>query len=364
MGRRLMCFFDGTGNRAVGPKDVRPTNVFRLNQSLTYGFSGTPQITFYFSGVGTRGDLISRATGRGFDEIITEAFINLASNYMDGDSIYLFGFSRGAAAARAISGMISDPGLLHADGLEVFPELWEYFVNKQAGSAKLGILRAKLHGRLLDPKPMVEFLGAFDTVAGSSWDRARLFAKVRFQGLRLDSCVKNAVQILAIDDNRNPSFSPLIWEGKSNPDQYLEQIWMPGVHADIGGSSDGTFLGDVALLTMIDRVAARCPELEWDDYYIEQIYAGLEEALQIEITNERNGFLRKLLWKADRSVGQASGEQSVHPIFALLHEKTLKIRGNMKMYKPTNNTSGLPTSKFSDDSVKLLEKACGEVMNR
>jgi uncharacterized protein (DUF2235 family) len=113
MGRRLMCFFDGTSNRAVGPKDVIPTNVYKLNQALTYGFSGVPQITFYFLGVGTRGDAISQATGNGFDQIITEAFINLASNYMDGDSIYLFGFSRGVAAARAISGMISDPGLLH-----------------------------------------------------------------------------------------------------------------------------------------------------------------------------------------------------------------------------------------------------------
>src|SRR4051794_27643487 len=103
-----MFFFDGTSNSAARSTDLIQTNVFRLNQAFTYGFSGVPQITFYFSGVGARRDISSTATGRGFDEIIIEAFINLASNYMEGDSIYLFGFSRGAAAARAFSGILSE----------------------------------------------------------------------------------------------------------------------------------------------------------------------------------------------------------------------------------------------------------------
>jgi uncharacterized protein (DUF2235 family) len=361
MGRRLMCFFDGTSNRAVGPADVVPTNVYKLIQAFTYGFSGVPQITFYFSGVGTRGDTISTATGKGFDQIITEGFINLASNYMEGDSIYLFGFSRGAAAARAISGMISDPGLLHADGLEVFPELWKYFVDRNLGQGTRSILRNKLNGRLLYPRPKVEFLGAFDTVAGTSWDMAGLFSKVRMRNLHLDSCVKSAVQILSIDDNRNPSFSPLLWD-RSQAHQFLEQIWMPGVHADIGGASDGTFLGDLALLTMIDRISDRCPELEWDVGYITTIGERVLEAAQVEITNERPGILRKLLWKRPREVGGEAGNHRIHPVFDLLKNQHFVIRGAKRPYQAYR--PALELAKFSEARTKFLEKACSIVLDR
>jgi uncharacterized protein (DUF2235 family) len=87
-----MFFFDGSSNVAAGPEPIIPTNVFRLNRAFTYGFSGVPQITFYFAGVGTRGDNLAAITGAGFDEIVIEAYVNLASNFLKGDEIYLFGF--------------------------------------------------------------------------------------------------------------------------------------------------------------------------------------------------------------------------------------------------------------------------------
>jgi Uncharacterized alpha/beta hydrolase domain (DUF2235) len=87
--KRLMFFFDGSSNKAAGPTDIIPTNVFQLNRALTYGFGGPPQIKFYFSGVGTRRDYTSAATGRGFDEIIIEAYVNLASTWMETRSTYL-----------------------------------------------------------------------------------------------------------------------------------------------------------------------------------------------------------------------------------------------------------------------------------
>jgi uncharacterized protein (DUF2235 family) len=147
---------------------VFPTNVCRLQQAFTCGWNDTPQIRFYFSGVGTRGDYTSAASGRGFDEIIIDAFVNLASNYMPGDQVYLFGFSRGAAAARALGGMISDPGLLQGDSLSSFPELWRYFLGTKLRAAERELLRSKLERRLIRPGPTVQFLGAFDAVAGSS----------------------------------------------------------------------------------------------------------------------------------------------------------------------------------------------------
>jgi len=37
----------------------------------------------------------------------------------------------------------------------------------------------------------------------------------------------------------------------------VEQIWMPGVHADVGGTSSESVLRTISLLTMVDRVHAR-----------------------------------------------------------------------------------------------------------
>jgi Uncharacterized alpha/beta hydrolase domain (DUF2235) len=133
---------------------------------------------------------------------------------------------------------------------------------------------------LVNPNARVKFLGAFDTVAGSDWDEKCLFSKVRFQSLHLDRCVDAAVQILAIDDNKNPSFSPLLWDrpSKFRTDQELGQIWMPGVHSDIGGSSDGRFLGNVALLTMVDRAKKHSLTL----------YFGTERPVDLDDFSRRN----------------------------------------------------------------------------
>ena len=364
-GRRLLCFFDGTSNRAVGPKNVSPTNVFRLNQAFTYGFHGVPQITFYFSGVGTRGDTLSMATGKGFDQIIMEAYINIASNYKDGDKIYLFGFSRGAAAARALSGLLAEPGLLGADSLAGFPNLWEYFVNASIGAAERRVLLDSLKDSLTKPAPVVEFVGAFDTVPGTSWDFASLFTKVRFHNLVLPAIVKNAVQVLALDDNRKPSFTPLLWSKMSNPDdQFLQQIWMPGVHGDIGGASDGTLLSDVALLTMIERIGDRCPELEWDTFYIGDVVSKVRQATECQITSEREGLVRKFLFHGEREVGsKESACQLVHPIFSMMKDRSLKVRGRKQVYAPRNMPDQMQTATLMPAHLKLIEGVCHSLLD-
>ncbi|UPK35145.1 DUF2235 domain-containing protein [Bradyrhizobium sp. 186] len=352
-----MFFFDGSSNQAAAAKDIIPTNVFRLNRAVTYGFSGVPQIAFYFAGVGTRRDYASAATGRGFDEIVIEAYVNLASNYMPGDQIYLFGFSRGAAAARALSELISKPGLLPADNLDVFPELWKCFVESDLGDAKLQSLTSKFKSRLHSDQPRIRFLGAFDAVAGSSWDRFNVFGKVRFRNSTLDPSVDHAVHLLAIDDNRNPSFSPLLWEGTSERTQILEQIWMPGVHADIGGCSDGRFLGDVALLTMMERIQQYCPEVEIDEGYLQkEVVSNVRSARRVEISDERPGILRKLLRGGPRAIGRQGGEY-IHSIFGQLLNRQFAIRGEQKRYCPENYRKALSVAATElDDELQNIVK--------
>jgi uncharacterized protein (DUF2235 family) len=171
MARRLLLLFDGTSNRAVGLQSVIPTNVFKLGNVITYA-GDDEQITFYFSGVGTRRDPLSMATGLGFDEILMDALVNLSSNYKRGDQLYLFGFSRGAVAAWAVSNLIAYPGLLHADGLHRFPEFWACGLGQPANPAA----RKRFADALEESSVKVRFLGLFDAVPGYYWDRYKLFS--------------------------------------------------------------------------------------------------------------------------------------------------------------------------------------------
>jgi uncharacterized protein (DUF2235 family) len=52
------------------------------------------------------------AFGRGFDAIVRDAYLNLSTNWIPGDEIYLFGFSRGAYIVRVLANIICKYGLL------------------------------------------------------------------------------------------------------------------------------------------------------------------------------------------------------------------------------------------------------------
>lgn len=92
------------------------TNVALLARSI-HGSpqeDGALQIVVYLRGVGTTGvkleDLIAGAVGIGVDENIRSAYQFIAQNYVPGDEIYLFGFSRGAFTVRSLAALITACG--------------------------------------------------------------------------------------------------------------------------------------------------------------------------------------------------------------------------------------------------------------
>jgi uncharacterized protein (DUF2235 family) len=261
MKRRLLFFLDGSGASAAGGRYRDATNVFRLNVSLHYeGIDGVPQIVFYSPGVGTRGDPSATATARGIDQtIIREAYVNLASNYNPGDEVYIFGYSRGGVAARALTGMLSTAGLVDGDHVDRLWAVWELFLSDDPTGNDQETRKLR---QLIDDyrwpdegQPKVEFLGLFDSVPGTQYDVFRLFSNVRLRNLKLDARVKTGVQLLSMDDTRIPSFKPLLWDGPAtgksvwrgaeeltDVKQIIEQIWIPGVHGDVGGHGSGGYL--------------------------------------------------------------------------------------------------------------------------
>jgi uncharacterized protein (DUF2235 family) len=251
-GKHIILGIDGTWQAAF--RDPFQSNVHRMNISLNFEDDTPdrkPQIFIYSAGVGTANrssQTIAGATGEGMGAIILESYINLASNYVPGDRIYIFGFSRGAFAARALTGLISHSGLLEANSLSLTEHAWKYFTGE---SSQFDYSQHKADATYQDVS--VEFLGVWDTVSGP-FKREQILQKYRFKNLLLDPIVKTGVHIISIDESRG-DYLPIPWLGRSNETQNMEQIWMPGVHADIGGGYSEAFLSTASLLLMIDKLS-------------------------------------------------------------------------------------------------------------
>src|SRR5438874_13104237 len=100
--RRLVVCCDGTWNTPdhVDAGARAPTNVVRIAKAVVpQADDGTTQITYYHAGIGTD-DVLDRLTGGAFGvgltRAIRDAYQVLVDNYVEGDEIYLLGFSRGA----------------------------------------------------------------------------------------------------------------------------------------------------------------------------------------------------------------------------------------------------------------------------
>ena len=182
--------------------------------------------------------------GDGFDQSILHAYINLVSNYIPGDKIYIFGFSRGAVTARALTGFISHSGLLKANNSAHIEHAWNFFTGQHQKFDYASQQSENTH-----PDVRIEFLGVWDTVSGP-YKRDEQLKRYRFTGQRLDPSVNHGVHIISIDETRE-AFTPIIWTGCSHDAQALEQIWLPGVHCDVGGGYQDAFLSTLSLITMI-----------------------------------------------------------------------------------------------------------------
>ena len=117
--KKIILCFDGTSNDPEDAgdflNDSSVSNILKLHVML--GGKLTPlnesnqqtpnQHSFYYSGVGTRGNWLIKKMNSMFappygdiEDINKQASDDLKDYYEDGEQIYIFGFSRGAAIAR------------------------------------------------------------------------------------------------------------------------------------------------------------------------------------------------------------------------------------------------------------------------
>ena len=247
----------------------RPTNVAKLFEAISpYDMGGNPQIVHYIPGVGTRRweRIKGGGFGYGISDNIREGYKVICSNYEEGDRIFLFGFSRGAYAARSIAGFIHNLGIIRRVNIYKLNEAYQYYRDKtpewKPGSEKSDAYQ-KAYGW---PSKDIHFVGVWDTVGSLgvpygvvlSWIIDKLF-QCGFHDTKLSSSIQSACHAVAIDERRWP-FRPTLWQlGPSHVSHAsdFEERWFKGVHSDVGGGYPETGLSDIALDWMAGKARQR-----------------------------------------------------------------------------------------------------------
>jgi uncharacterized protein (DUF2235 family) len=257
MSKNIVVFSDGT-NQEGG--EGSPTNIYKIYRMLE---NRTPdQISFYDRGLGTGWRKLSgNALGSGISKNIKECYQFIFDDFESGDQIFLFGFSRGAATVRSLSGFIHLFGLLPKSRPELIDQAWKIYKVKDRVSReeKAKNFLSKHHNMWA----RIKFLGVFDTVAAlgvpskfisRAMDRIPSM-KHKFHNFDLSESVENAYQALSIDDERK-TFHPLIWNPRIRNYQNMEQVWFSGVHTDVGGGYPEQGLSDISLEWMLAKAQA------------------------------------------------------------------------------------------------------------
>jgi uncharacterized protein (DUF2235 family) len=263
----LIVCLDGTWNNADSAE--AQTNIGLLASMIDpKPDRGIPAQIYYDAGVGTSGSTTNRLAGgllgKGLSTNILEAYRFLSLNYRPGDRIYIFGYSRGAYTARSLCGFLSASGLLRADMCDHSNQdfAWKYYLTrpKKRFPADKEHLR-----RLTHPDVRVRFLGVFDTVGSLGIPRTWLnwIGRRAFQFHDTDVCpiIDYACQALAIDEHRI-EFEASVWRQPQHRGYLaVEQVWFPGVHANVGGGYEDRGLSDLTLDWMMKRLRKFCPEV-------------------------------------------------------------------------------------------------------
>ena len=329
--RKIVICFDGTGNE-VGDNQ---TNIVKLYNALR---DDDDQITHYVPGVGTFDEprlfdwkfrqrarsIAGLAFGLGLEDDVLDAYRFLCRSYKgtsqknrdwnieqglkrelgrqekpptrpeaQKDRIYIFGFSRGAYAARILAGFIHNFGLIEPDKLHLVTGAFRAYrsVTDHERDAPHSVIFRQLrrYDETLKPDNSVPIraLCLFDTVSSMVGFQRPLRNLARFyspMALRVHAnvlsnpSVRIVLHALAVDEKRS-MFRPLLWQPdeayfgnrfrheKQRRSQFVRQRWFPGYHSDIGGSPTewNSGIGKITLLWMLDALERAEIEADRED---------------------------------------------------------------------------------------------------
>lgn len=206
--------------------------------------------------------------GEGLEDGIVDTYLRLAFDYEEGDEIYIFGFSRGAFAARRLCGFINTAGIVSRrhterarDGFRLYYRAPGEDASQEARLAHAeearrfrteygkGARNPDGTRRKTDTVPPIAYLGVFDTVAQrGAGEVIRSFFSFRdrkrfeFRNLNIPENVISARHAVAIDECR-AGFPCQLWQELEAANERagreaFRQRWFVGFHGDVGGGGN------------------------------------------------------------------------------------------------------------------------------
>lgn len=269
--RKHIILLDGTWNDETGVKlDGFVTNIVQLHRIFLN--DEEQQVVRYHRGVGNgdENDWFANKwggiTGRGVRRIVEKAYARFVLDWRSGDRIYIFGFSRGAAAARLLASKIHQEGIPNEIHVVVKAD-----PNNETNVVEQVLSDIKIKGNpATNFKVPIEFLGVWDTVSAfgiTSVLRRVIFNKYQdlFTNNHIADNILRAVHLVSIDETRTP-FVPSLMNQKEG---IVHEVWFPGVHSDIGGSYSEDALARLTLHYMIRMVREWNTHRELPDFIID-----------------------------------------------------------------------------------------------
>ena len=209
--------------------------------------------------------------GLGLKTNVRQLYVKLAELYVPGDTVFMFGFSRGAFTVRALAGLTWRYGIPapedKARAAEVFDRAWPLFRDEfpDEGGAKARQASAFRESTRECP---IHFLGLWDTVKSYGGLRP-----VMLPHLRHNASVDTVRHALALDERRG-WFEATTWgwldsdrkccaaksrleerDRKKIEDQDVVEVWFSGCHADVGGGGQNDRTSDIPLRWMLGEAA-------------------------------------------------------------------------------------------------------------
>ncbi|MGV3631715.1 MAG: DUF2235 domain-containing protein [Bacteroidota bacterium] len=265
MGKNIVIFSDGTNQKGGVNYNTNVYKLFNMVEDRTQD-----QVVFYDPGIGTDWRHVAGAvSGWGFKDNVLDCYRFLFENYESEDHVYLFGFSRGAATVRSLSGFIHLFGILPKSRADLIEQAFDiYTINNKEKRERLAREFINKHHTMWCK---IRFLGVWDTVAalGSPIKPLNFLTETlnlpfrfirialdrlfphRFYSFGLSDSVEFARHALSIDEERH-LFSPVIWDRlQEDSTGRMKQVWFCGVHTDVGGGYKEEELSNISLQWMV-----------------------------------------------------------------------------------------------------------------
>ncbi|KAJ7096808.1 hypothetical protein C8R44DRAFT_889413 [Mycena epipterygia] len=238
--KRLLVFCDGTGQQTDAPV-ARPEK----KKTWTDTFKGT-----------TSPD--SGAFGVGLNENVCEAYIWLCLNWILGDEIVIFGFSRGAFTARAISGLVNHLGIIDRSILGSFHSIYD------------------AHMRRAEEGYESTWANMTDIFPGANSGRGGGDVKIRVVGFGTPSITWAFPKMKGFALSPTPLAGIVSTPSTTRPlaTTNLRQCWFPGSHSDVGGSYEDAQPYDSSDLSLLWMIRQCRPHLVLDETRLRKMFSS------------------------------------------------------------------------------------------